>query len=98
DPNGREEEPGAGARWPRFTARGQGYARLNTAPLSQGKGLRAQACAFWTRFLPKLLHATGPMEEAERQWRQEFHRWSSYMGRWQSHFEHYSRMEPCQQL
>uniref|UniRef100_A0A8V5GQY8 Acetylcholinesterase n=1 Tax=Melopsittacus undulatus TaxID=13146 RepID=A0A8V5GQY8_MELUD len=67
---------------------------------SMGYGVwgQAQACAFWTRFLPKLMHATGPMEEAEHQWRQEFHRWSSYMGRWQSHFEHYSRMGQCQQL
>ncbi|XP_033929409.1 acetylcholinesterase [Melopsittacus undulatus] len=96
DPNGPNDS--GPSRWPQFTLRGQGYARLNTAPLSQAKGLRAQACAFWTRFLPKLMHATGPMEEAEHQWRQEFHRWSSYMGRWQSHFEHYSRMGQCQQL
>lgn len=40
----------------------------------------------------------GPMEEAERQWRLEFHRWSSYMMRWKSQFEHYSRQERCHQL
>uniref|UniRef100_A0A8C0AZJ0 Acetylcholinesterase tetramerisation domain-containing protein n=1 Tax=Buteo japonicus TaxID=224669 RepID=A0A8C0AZJ0_9AVES len=33
------------------------------------------------------------MEEAERQWRLEFHRWSSYMMRWKSQFEHYSRQD-----
>lgn len=38
------------------------------------------------------------MEEAERQWRLEFHRWSSYMMRWKSQFEHYSRQERCHQL
>lgn len=95
DPNGAGREQ----RWPPYTARGQRYARLNARPLAVAQGLRAQACAFWTRFLPKLLNATGPPEEAERQWRLEFHRWSAYMGRWRSHFEHYSRQgERCAPL
>ncbi|NXP43236.1 ACES Acetylcholinesterase, partial [Leiothrix lutea] len=87
-----------GRRWPSYTASGQSYARLNARPLAVAQGLRAQACAFWTRFLPKLLNVTGPMEEAERQWRLEFHRWSSYMMRWKSQFELYSRQERCQPL
>lgn len=32
---------------------------LNLRPLEVRRGLRAQACAFWNRFLPKLLSATG---------------------------------------
>ncbi|XP_074427931.1 acetylcholinesterase [Larus michahellis] len=95
DPNeASEQEP----RWPLYTAAGQRYARLNARPLAVAQGLRAQACAFWTRFLPKLLNVTGPMEEAERQWRLEFHRWSSYMMRWKSQFELYSRQERCHPL
>lgn len=85
-------------RWPPYTASGQRYARLNARPLVVAQGLRAQPCAFWTRFLPKLLNVTGPLEEAEKQWRLEFHRWSSYMHRWRSHFELYSSQEPCQRL
>ncbi|XP_074023811.1 LOW QUALITY PROTEIN: acetylcholinesterase, partial [Numenius arquata] len=85
-------------RWPPYTASGQRYARLNAHPLAVAQGLRAQPCAFWTRFLPKLLNVTGPMEEAERQWRLEFHRWSSYMMRWKSQFELYSRQERCHPL
>ncbi|NXH23593.1 ACES Acetylcholinesterase, partial [Myiagra hebetior] len=46
-------------RWPSYTAAGQSYARLNARPLAVAQGLRAQACAFWTRFLPKLLNVTG---------------------------------------
>ncbi|XP_069739001.1 acetylcholinesterase [Phaenicophaeus curvirostris] len=98
DPNEAWEQEG---RWPPYTAGEQRYARLNARPLAVAKGLRAQACAFWTRFLPKLLNVTsgpGALEDAERQWRLEFHRWSSYMGRWRSHFEHYSRQEPCRPL
>ncbi|NWT18517.1 ACES Acetylcholinesterase, partial [Vireo altiloquus] len=92
DPNEPSERE---RRWPSYTAAGQSYARLNARPLAVAQGLRAQACAFWTRFLPKLLNVTGPMEEAERQWRLEFHRWSSYMMRWKSQFELYSRQERC---
>ncbi|XP_063038734.1 LOW QUALITY PROTEIN: acetylcholinesterase-like [Melospiza melodia melodia] len=95
DPNEPSERE---RRWPSYTASGQSYARLNARPLAVAQGLRAQACAFWTRFLPKLLNVTGPMEEAERQWRLEFHRWSSYMMRWKSQFELYSRQERCQPL
>lgn len=32
---------------------------LNLRPLEVRRGLRAQACAFWNGFLPKLLSATG---------------------------------------
>lgn len=32
---------------------------LNLRPLEVRRGLRAQTCAFWNRFLPKLLSATG---------------------------------------
>ena len=48
-----------GPRWPPYTPSGQRYAHLNARPLSVGHGLRTQICAFWTRFLPKLLNATG---------------------------------------
>ncbi|XP_061205220.1 acetylcholinesterase, partial [Neopsephotus bourkii] len=58
DDDDDDDDGGGVPSWPQFTARGQGYARLNTEPLGEGKGLRAQACAFWTRFLPKLMRAT----------------------------------------
>ncbi|XP_067171136.1 acetylcholinesterase [Apteryx mantelli] len=95
DPNEPSERE---RRWPSYTAAGQRYARLNARPLAVAQGLRAQACAFWTRFLPKLLNVTDNIEEAERQWRLEFHRWSSYMMRWKSQFDHYSRQDRCAEL
>ncbi|NWV29842.1 ACES Acetylcholinesterase, partial [Origma solitaria] len=54
--------------------------------------------AFWADLGPFGVFWAGPMEEAERQWRLEFHRWSSYMMRWKSQFELYSRQERCQPL
>ncbi|KAM9725237.1 acetylcholinesterase isoform 5-T6 [Dama dama] len=45
-------------QWPPYTAGAQQYVSLNLRPLEVRRGLRAQACAFWNRFLPKLLSAT----------------------------------------
>ncbi|XP_074839066.1 acetylcholinesterase [Carettochelys insculpta] len=95
DPNEASER---GTRWPPYTLQQQQYVQLNPRPLTVGKGLRAQVCAFWNRFLPKLLNITDNIEEAERQWRLEFHRWSAYMGHWKSHFDHYSRQDRCAEL
>lgn len=54
---------------------------------------------------PALNAATSPppacpdnIEEAERQWKQEFHRWSAYMMHWKSQFDHYSKQERCAEL
>lgn len=38
------------------------------------------------------------IDEAERQWKVEFHRWSSYMMHWKSQFDHYSKQERCTDL
>ncbi|MBN3298322.1 ACES Acetylcholinesterase, partial [Amia calva] len=85
-------------RWPVFTATEQKYVELNTKTLSVHRGLRTQLCAFWNRFLPRLLNITGNIDEAERQWKVEFHRWSSYMMHWKSQFDHYSKQERCADL
>lgn len=47
-------------RWPVFGLSEQKYVVLNTEPLKIHKGLRNQLCAFWNRFLPRLLNITGP--------------------------------------
>jgi acetylcholinesterase len=38
------------------------------------------------------------IDEAERQWKVEFHRWSSYMMHWKNQFDHYSKQERCSDL
>ncbi|XP_070786004.1 acetylcholinesterase isoform X2 [Enoplosus armatus] len=85
-------------RWPLFTISEQKHVGLNTEPMKIHKGLRNQMCAFWNRFLPRLLNITDNIDEAERQWKVEFHRWSSYMMHWKSQFDHYSKQERCTDL
>ncbi|XP_007073975.1 acetylcholinesterase isoform X2 [Panthera tigris] len=85
-------------QWPPYTAGAQQYVSLDLRPLEVRRGLRAQACAFWNRFLPKLLSATDTLDEAERQWKAEFHRWSSYMVHWKNQFDHYSKQDRCSDL
>ncbi|KAG9330469.1 hypothetical protein JZ751_024374 [Albula glossodonta] len=85
-------------RWPLFTASEQSFVGLNTEPLELHQGLRTQPCALWNRFLPRLLDITDNIDETERQWKAEFHRWSSYMMHWKSQFDHYSKQERCPEL
>lgn len=88
----------SGSQWPRYSGDTQQYVSLNVRPLELRRGLHAQACAFWNRFLPKLLSATDTLDEAERQWKAEFHRWSSYMVHWKNQFDHYSKQDRCSDL
>ncbi|KAM3823944.1 acetylcholinesterase [Vipera latastei] len=94
-PTDPAEEDGA---WPTYTASQQQYVRLNTQPLATDRSLRAQICAFWNHFLPKLLNVTDNIEEAERQWKLEFHLWSAYMMHWKSQFDHYNKQDRCSEL
>ncbi|KAG8148009.1 hypothetical protein E2320_023018 [Naja naja] len=84
--------------WPTYTASRPQYVQLNTQPLATHHSLRAQICAFWNHFLPKLLNATDNIEEAERQWKLEFHLWSAYMMHWKSQFDHYNKQDRCSEL
>lgn len=38
------------------------------------------------------------IEEAERQWKLEFHLWSAYMMHWKSQFDHYNKQDRCSEL
>ncbi|KAM9827499.1 acetylcholinesterase [Neosynchiropus ocellatus] len=99
NPNGNHESSSdSRRRWPVFTISEQKHVGLNIEPLKVHRGLRIQMCAFWNRFLPRLLNITDNIDEAERQWKVEFHRWSSYMMHWKSQFDHYSKQERCSDL
>nr|XP_060635748.1 acetylcholinesterase [Anolis sagrei ordinatus] len=86
------------APWPPYSPSAQEYVTLNTGPLRTEHSLRAQICAFWNRFLPKLLNVTDNIEEAERQWKLEFHLWSAYMMHWKNQFDHYNKQDRCSEL
>ncbi|OCT59426.1 acetylcholinesterase [Xenopus laevis] len=85
-------------RWPLYTASEQRYIAINNRRQQDLQGIRVQTCMFWNRFLPKLLNITDNIDEAERQWKEEFHRWSTYMMRWKNQFDHYSKQESCSEL
>ncbi|XP_067898282.1 cholinesterase-like [Heterodontus francisci] len=94
---GNPNEPkNQGMKWPEYTQLEQQYITLNTEAPGIYMKHRAQQCAFWNLFLPKLLQRTARMDEAEQQWKQEFHRWNSYMSDWKSKFNAYnSKKDSC---
>ncbi|XP_051900454.1 acetylcholinesterase isoform X2 [Pristis pectinata] len=92
------ESPSKENSWPPFTTSEQKFIDLNTKPIKVNQRLRVQTCVFWNQFLPKLLDVAETIDEAERQWKMEFHRWSSYMMHWKNQFDHYSRQERCAEL
>lgn len=59
--NPNDVVPDSRKRWPVFTVNEQKHVSLNTEPLKIHKGLRNQMCAFWNRFLPRLLNITGKL-------------------------------------
>ncbi|XP_039679321.1 acetylcholinesterase [Perca fluviatilis] len=82
-------------RWPVFTVSEQKHIGLNAESVKVYKGLRNQMCAFWNRFLPRLLNITDNAD-IENRWSPD--RWSSYMMHWKSQFDHYSKQERCTEL
>uniref|UniRef100_A0A8D0GQK9 Carboxylic ester hydrolase n=1 Tax=Sphenodon punctatus TaxID=8508 RepID=A0A8D0GQK9_SPHPU len=55
------------------------------------KNMSRRIMHYWANFAHNI-------EEAERQWKLEFHRWSAYMMHWKSQFDHYSKQERCSEL
>lgn len=75
-------------RWPVFTVSEQKHAGLNTEPLKIHKGLRNQMCAFWNRFLPRLLNITGKLSYSTRDictGNYLFFSFSSQLNSWHGH-------------
>ncbi|XP_038671506.1 cholinesterase-like isoform X1 [Scyliorhinus canicula] len=84
-----------GMQWPNYTPSEQKYITLNANTPGISMKHRAQKCAFWNQFLPKLLLRTGHITESEL-WKKELDRWNSYMLDWKSKFNDYSsRKDNC---
>ncbi|XP_078521832.1 cholinesterase isoform X1 [Lissotriton helveticus] len=93
NPNGLLREEG---KWPVFTADEQHYLILNTEAPKTSQKLRAMQCKFWNTFYPKVQEMTGNLDEAQQQWKIEFHRWNNYMMDWKNQFYDYSsKKENC---
>ncbi|NP_001267763.1 acetylcholinesterase-like isoform X1 [Aplysia californica] len=93
DPN---KAPGevSSMEWPLFQENEQLYLNLSTDSLVNGPiwgaGPRAQDCAFWDMYMPKLVAETSDISEAEREWKAEFHTWKTrYIVDWKTQFDHF---------
>ncbi|XP_053566085.1 cholinesterase [Bombina bombina] len=83
-------------RWPVFTLNEQQYLILDAEDSKTSRKMRAKQCRFWSKFYPKVLQITGNIDEVERQWKAEFHRWNNYMMDWKNQFNDYSsKKESC---
>lgn len=88
---GNPNEPNMqGIAWPEYKHTDQKFVTLNTEARRIYMKYRAQQCALWNLFLPKLLQRTAHMDEVEQQWKEEFHRWNAYMSDWKSKFNAYN--------
>ncbi|KAL3848211.1 hypothetical protein ACJMK2_019084 [Sinanodonta woodiana] len=91
--------------WPLYTNSSRHYLRLNDQHLRRGDktvdrgvGPRIQECAFWKHYLPDLVVKTADMSEMEREWKVQFHEWSTkYIVEWRSQFEHFIRNQEKRQ-
>ncbi|XP_056419168.1 cholinesterase [Hyla sarda] len=93
NPNGAQSQEN---RWPAFTLDEQHYLMLDTEDLKTDRKMRAKQCRFWNKFYPKIQQITGNIDEVERQWKAEFHRWNNYMMDWKNQFNDYSsKKESC---
>ncbi|XP_072264154.1 cholinesterase [Pyxicephalus adspersus] len=93
NPNGAQSQEN---RWPAFTVDEQHYLMLDTEDSKTDRKMRAKQCRFWNKFYPKILQITGNIDEVERQWKAEFHRWNNYMMDWKNQFNDYSsKKESC---
>lgn len=93
NPNSPEDRLN-GPEWPLYTDTGQEFLVLNedlgAGVLETGRGPRADKCAFWGKYLPRLETQTGDIKEAEISWKEEFDKWrSEYMVNWKAEFDHY---------
>ncbi|KAM4694527.1 cholinesterase isoform 1-T3 [Discoglossus pictus] len=83
-------------RWPIFTLDEQHYLMIDSDESKISRKMRAKQCRFWNKFYPKVLQITGNIDEVERQWKAEFHRWNNYMMDWKNQFNDYSsKKESC---
>jgi len=94
DPNRHPEGP-ITSDWPVYTPNGKEYLTLDTGDRKViGKGPRADYCAFWDHYLPHLVTTTGDISEAEKEWKKEFHRWSTeYIVDWKSQFDKFKNSQ-----
>ncbi|XP_071497886.1 cholinesterase-like [Diadema antillarum] len=93
DPNINEDETADEVEWRLFNQSAQWVYLLKDTTVDSPKSYiwdRANYCAFWWKYVPYLNTQTANIDEAERQWKEEFYQWSTkYMVDWKAEFNHY---------
>ncbi|XP_071945423.1 cholinesterase-like [Antedon mediterranea] len=101
DPNSRgSETPDPSfdnnlVNWPKYTIPALEYLDINKMSFSD-RAYRADKCAFWSSYEPKLVQYTDDLPEEERSWRNDYYSWKNNdLPEWQRAFNDYQQNKVC---
>ncbi|XP_072015174.1 cholinesterase 1-like [Amphiura filiformis] len=94
NPNSDTSDTVDALNWPQYDFQTQEFLILNESLAdgtgTTGSGVKPLECAFWRDYLPDLLVQTGDIDEVEKQWKEEFDKYSNkYLVDWKVHFDNY---------
>ncbi|KAJ8034900.1 Acetylcholinesterase [Holothuria leucospilota] len=90
DGNNTNEEP----YWPRFKLPDRIF-KLHEPEMRDVNAYRADYCALWQRFLPRLRAFTDPMSDVMADWQNEYSIWDNvWMPTWRTEFADYQASNP----
>ncbi|XP_033105819.1 cholinesterase 2-like [Anneissia japonica] len=83
------------AVWPEFTIPELNYIDINPTSSSE-RAYRADKCAFWSTYEPKLEQFAADMSESEELWRNDYYNWKyNDLPEWQKAFDDYKENKVC---
>ncbi|XP_033121774.1 cholinesterase 2-like [Anneissia japonica] len=81
--------------WPEFTIPELNYLDINPMSSSE-RAYRADKCAFWSTYEPKLKQFAADMSETEELWRNDYYSWKfNDLPEWQKAFNDYKANKVC---
>ncbi|XP_071951255.1 acetylcholinesterase-like [Antedon mediterranea] len=101
DPNSRgSETPDPSfdidlVNWPKYTIPELQYLDINTMSYSD-RAYRADKCAFWNSYEPKLEQYSADLPEQEKFWRDDYYNWKNNdLPEWRKAFDDYQQNNVC---
>ncbi|KAF6026542.1 BCHE [Bugula neritina] len=58
-----------------------------------GSGPRTEHCAFWDSYLPGLVTGTADIHDVEKEWKEQFAEWNTYIVHWKHEYQNYMQTE-----
>ncbi|XP_071950771.1 acetylcholinesterase-like isoform X2 [Antedon mediterranea] len=81
--------------WPKYTIPELQYLDINTMSYSD-RAYRADKCAFWNSYQPKLEQYSADLPEQEKSWRDDYYNWKNNdLPEWQKAFDDYQQNKVC---